>query len=210
MPSASLERAYLALMDRGGSVEHADEVARLRRTFEKRTGTFDAQDAWFEERSAAFWDDALVFGFARRVEGEVDPALRHHAAAIERSHRGLFRVIHRRGTILECLVTGAAFPIDPSPFPGLAEALPRADGLVQGFVCGAPSPRQVLLLPGAVFHAPDATRAIESLLERAGPVPKHELLDALLRMDRTLRAMPRAKPELAYRPEALGAPTMDR
>jgi hypothetical protein len=115
----------------------------------------------------------------------------------------LFRV--KRGLVLECVLSGAELAIDPPSFPGLADALPNAEGLVQGFVCGVQSPRQVVLLQGAVFHSPDATLAIESLLERTKTMTKNDALDALLRMDRTFHAMARPKAQLAYRPEALTA-----
>ena len=42
-------------------------------------------------------------------------------------------------------------------------------------------------------------------IARERAMPDAEIFDALLRMDRTFRAMPRAKAQLAYRPEALAA-----
>lgn len=194
-----LERAYVQLLMRGGNPEHAEEVLSARRAFEKRTGSFAVEDAWFEARSAAFWDDALVRGFATKL---ATPDEMDGARAIERAHRGLYRVA-RGSSILECIVTGAAFTIDPPSSPGLAEALSRVDGFIQGFVAGALEPRTVMLLPGAIFHASEATKAIESLAASASDLDVDVLLDALLRMDRTLRAMPRPKAQLAYRPEAL-------
>jgi hypothetical protein len=202
---ASIEQAVIALTARGGAPDHEQRVREMRRAFERRTGPFGVDDAWFDARSAAFWDDALVGGFARAVMAEVSDVLHPYVGAIESAHRGLYAVHRKQKTLLECAVTGAVLAIDPPRSPGLADALERADGFVQGFVAGACSPEQVALLPGAVFHAPEASAAIEALLpialERAMPEP--ELFDALLRMDRTLRAMPRAKAQLAYRAEAL-------
>jgi hypothetical protein len=199
-----VEQAVIALTARGGAADHRERVLEMRKAFERRTGAFGPDDAWFESRSAAFWDDALVHGFARDVMVEVDEPLRACVDAIERAHRGLFSVHRKHKTLLECAVTGAVFAIDP-PGGGLADALERADGFVQGFVAGAMNPEQVVLLPGTVFHASEASEAIEALLPVAveRKVPDPELFDALLRMDRTLRAMPRAKATLAYRQEAL-------
>jgi hypothetical protein len=203
--AASIEHAVIALTARGGAADHRERVLEMRKAFERRTGAFGPEDAWFEARSAAFWDDALVHGFARDVMAEVAEPLRTCVDAIEGAHRGLFSVHRKQKTLLECAVTGAVFAIDPPQNGGLADALERADGFVQGFVAGAQNPEQVVLFPGAVFHASEASDAIEALLPFAAErkVPDPELFDALLRMDRTLRAMPRAKPALAYRPEAL-------
>ncbi len=202
---ASIEQAVIALTARGGAPEHQDRVLEMRRVFERRTGAFGVDDAWFDARSAAFWDEALVKGFARAVMAEVPEALHPYVDALERAHRGLYAVHRKQKTLLECAVTGAVLAIDPPQNAGLADALERADGFVQGFVAGSSLPEQVILLPGAVFHAPEASAAIEALLPiaRERAVPESDILDALLRMDRTLRAMPRAKAQLAYRPEAL-------
>lgn len=202
---ASIETAVIALTARGGAPEHAARVAAMRRAFEERTGAFGPEDPWFEARSGAFWDDALVGGFARAVEQEVGEDCRALVGSLERAQRGLYSVHRRREMLLECAVTGAVFEVRPPAQGGLSDALLRADGFVEGWVAAARGPDEVALLPGAVFHAPQASDAIDALLDaaRGEEVPPAELLDALLRMDRTFRAMPRAKPQLAYRVEAL-------
>jgi hypothetical protein len=65
----------------------------------------------------------------------------------------------------------------------------------------------VALLPGAVFHPPHAASAIVDVLSaaRESGLSTHDTLDALLRMERTLRALSRVKAAYAYRPEALSA-----
>lgn len=200
----SIEQAVVALTARGGAERHQERVLEMRRQFERRTGSFGPDDAWFESRSSAFWDDALVHGFARLVMTEAGLS-DDTVVALERAHRGLFSVHRKQKLLLECAVTGAVLAIDPPMSPGLADALDRAEGFVQGFVAGALSPEQAVLLPGAVFHAAEASSAIDAVLPiaRSRSMPDAELFDALLRMDRTLRAMPRAKAQLAYRPEAL-------
>ena len=61
------------------------------------------------------------------------------------------------------------------------------------------------LLPGAVFHARDATPCIEPLLvaARSKGMTGEAVLDALLRMQRALRSLSRVKVAYAYRVEAL-------
>lgn len=222
----SIEAAVNAIIERGGAEEHRESVRLLRRDFERRTGAFGPDDAWFESRSKAFWDDALLRGFVGVVKEELG-LTQEIVRAFENAHRGLFAVHRKEKTLLECAVTGAVLAIDPPTTPGLAEALDRAEGFVQGFVVGTLfSPEggswtglrarsfdlspEVVLLPGAVFHAAQATQAIEGVIAvaRQRGIAELELLDALLRMDRTFRAMPRAKAQLAYRPEALEPPRL--
>ena len=64
------------------------------------------------------------------------------------------------------------------------------------------------LLPGGVFHPRNAIPAIEVVVAaaRERDLPTSETLDALLRMERSLRALSRVKPAYAYRPEALAPP----
>src|SRR5579859_1220882 len=76
----------------GGQGLFAADVARLRAAFEARTGAFVAEDPWFEERSRAFWCDAVTTGrFGRTVEHALAPDDRAWLTALERPHRGLFR-----------------------------------------------------------------------------------------------------------------------
>ena len=68
------------------------------------------------------------------------------------------------------------------------------------------------MLPGAVFHARDATPCITPVLAAARErgLGTGETLDALLRMNRALRSLSRVKVGYAYRVEALSphAPTL--
>jgi hypothetical protein len=70
----------------------------------------------------------------------------------------------------------------------------------------------VALLPGALFHPPEATAAIEAVLVAARDqgLGTDDALDALMRMERTLRSLARVKATYAYRAEALspGAPVV--
>jgi hypothetical protein len=87
-----------------------------------------------------------------------------------------------------------------------------AGQLFDARLVGSLEPPLVALLPGAVFHPAEATAAIEPVLAaaRATDLSSDDVLDALLRMERTLRSLARVKAAYAYRPDALtrGAPVV--
>jgi len=182
-----------------------ERTAAMRAAFEARTGPFAPGDAFFEARSAAFWDDALTRGAFGR---ELAPALGDRArAAVEplaRAHRGLFRV--GPGSAGKFMLVdewrGAEFEVAPTS-PGLHDALERATSLVDARVVGIEG--AIVCLPGAVFHAADALEPMRALLPdaRKREVATHDFLDALLRMDHALRTLSRVKAAFAYRKEAL-------
>src|SRR5450755_1373217 len=110
----SASAAYDELLVLGARASSADAVAEMRQTFELRTGAFGPEDAWFEARGQAFWDDALTTQrFATRVESELGEETRFWAPRFERAQRGLFRAIHDAqgagGFLLEDLWGGAEF-----------------------------------------------------------------------------------------------------
>jgi len=194
----------------GGTVNRAARVAEMRSRFEASTGAYAPEDAWFEERSRAFWCDAVTRGrFGREVEGELAAEERAWLGPLERAHRGLFRAA---GSVLEDIWSGAELVLTVVDDASRAELDAAAGQLVDARVVGAAEPLVVALLPGAVFHPRDATTAIERVLKaaHARSLATHDTLDALLRMERTLRALSRVKVAYAYRPEALspGAPTL--
>ncbi len=200
------------MLARAAAPERHDRVASLRAEFEAKTGSFASSDPYFEVRSAAFWDDTLT---RQAVGRELLPELGREAAALveplARAHRGLFRAARanearagaRDGFHLVDEWSGAEFIALPAS-EGLRDALASAAGLIDGRVLGAPG-HGVVMLPGALFHAPDALEPMRALLvlakERA--METHALLDALLRMDHALRSLSRVKPAFAYRKEAL-------
>jgi hypothetical protein len=202
----------------GASPARAARVEAMRRDFEARTGAFLAHGArpsgsgldlaWFEARSRAFWDDAVTRqGFAREVAGELGPEAEPLVGALERAHRGLFRV-ERPGdepAVLADAWSGAAFFVDDAD-PGTREALEAAAGLFDARLVGTPEPPRVAILPGALFHPENATPAIDEVLAaaRARGMAADAVLDALLRMERSLRSLSRVKAGYAYRAEALG------
>jgi len=182
----------------------------MRSRFEEATGAFSPDDAWFEERSRAFLCDAVTRArFGREVEASLTPDERRWLDPLERAHRGLFRA---EGQLLRDVWSGAELQLSVIDDASRAELDASAGQLVDGRVVGAFSPRIVAFLPGAVFHPPEASAAIESVLAaaRATELRTDDVLDALLRMERTLRSLARVKAAYAYRPEALvrGSPVV--
>src|ERR1700722_6059279 len=98
MPSASPDavsvlQAAARMVELGGVRDRQGTVGALRAKFEARTGAFAPEDAWFEERSRAFWCDAVTRGrFGRAVAADLTPEEQAWIVPLERAHRGLFRV----------------------------------------------------------------------------------------------------------------------
>jgi hypothetical protein len=201
---------FFALYDRivtlAAEPAHAARVAEMRQVFEACTGAFGPLDPWFEVRSRAFWDDALTRqGFAR--EPALPPEARPWVDAMDRAHRGLFRVDRRDSMqVLVDLWSGAEFVVTYADASSRA-ALQAAAGLFDARLVGLDDPVTLVLLPGALFHPEDATLAIETVLvaARASGIGEHDVFDALLRMERNFRSLSRVKASYAYRPEALRA-----
>ena len=148
-------------------------------------------------------------GFGREVEASLTPAEQQWLEPLERAHRGLFRV---EGRVLRDVWGGAVLELTAIDDSSRAELDASAGQLFDARVAGAFSPKVVAFLPGAVFHPREASAAIELVLAaaRATGLGTDDLLDALLRMERTLRSLARVKAAYAYRPEALarGAPVV--
>lgn len=213
---------FLSLYDRlvslGGSDAHAARRRELRDRFQARTGPYGADDPWFEARSRAFWDDALTSGglaleLAAEV-GEGGDALAHRFGT---AHRGLFSCASLSGarallvdarTDIELEVT----LVDDSLRPTLMHSAGNEpQSYFDGRVVASDDPFVVALLPGALFHPPDASDAIDRVLDAAEEraMSGDEVLDALMRMELRFRSMSRMKAAFSYRPEALvpGAPS---
>ena len=184
----------------------APEVARMREAFQKRTGRFDPEDAWFEARTRAFWDDALAGqGLAALAAPRLEEEARPLAARFARAHRGLFEVedVDGRGARLVDVWSGAELLVQH-----LDEtqelALEHAEGLVDARVIAA-SNDALFVLPGAFHHAADATEAALRVVEagRTRALATGDMLDALLRMELVFRASSRVKATFAYRVDSL-------
>ena len=202
--------AVTRIVELGGVRERQAAVGALRARFEGRTGAFAPDDAWFEERSRAFWCDAVTRGrFGREVAAELTPAERAWFGPLERAHRGLFRVEEGpAGRTLVDVWSGAELVPTVIDEESGAELSASAGQLFDGRVVGASEPFVLALLPGAVFHPRHATPAIEAVIAaaRSRDMTTDDTLDALLRMERSLRALSRVKAAYAYRLEALTSP----
>jgi hypothetical protein len=178
----------------------------MRRTFEERTGAFGPDDPWFEARSRAFWDDALTRqGFAQHVLAELPETAQPWARVFERAHRGLFSASLTMGRrLLTDLWSGAEFIVDEVD-EAMGTALDAPAGPFDGRVVALADPVHVGLLPGAIFHPLDAAEPIDGILRaaRERSMTTHDVLDALLRMDLSLRSLSRVKPSYAYQERAL-------
>jgi hypothetical protein len=195
----------LRIVQLGGGPEHAARVAEMRARFEARTGAFKPEDPWFEERSRAFWCDAVTSGrFGRIVEADLTDEERAWLEPLERAHRGLFRAEAEEDVLVD-VWSGAELVVTTVDEASRAELDAASGQLFDARVVGQGDPWVVALLPGAVFHSRDATAAITPVLAaaRARSLPAAEALDALLRMERTLRSLSRVKAGYAYRPDAL-------
>jgi hypothetical protein len=193
------------IVELGVGAEIASHVAAMRAGFEARAGAFVPEDPWFEERSRAFWCDAVTAGrFGREVRGQLSEDERAWLGPLERAHRGLFRA---EGALLVDEWSGAELVVTSMDEASRAELDAAAGQLFDARVVGNDEPYVVALLPGAVFHPRDATAAIAPVLAaaHARSLPTADTLDALLRMARTLRSLSRVKAAYAYRPDALSA-----
>jgi hypothetical protein len=196
--------AYEAMAAEGAAPRHAARVAAMKQDFVSRTGAFGPEDSWFEARSRAFWDDALThLGFAREVECAIAEELRTWVAPFERAHRGLFRAT-RAGNVrvLVDVWSGAEFVLH-SAEEGVRDALDAATGLFDARLVACDEPLCIAMLPGAVFHSDDASEPIARLLDIAhtSKLATRVVLDGLLKMEHSLRALSRVKPAYAYRRE---------
>jgi hypothetical protein len=207
--------AAARIVQLGGEPERAASVADMRSRFEERTGAFAPEDPWFEERSGAFWGDAVTRqGFGRQVEDVLTEEQRAWLGPLERAHRGLFR---SEAGVLVDVWSGAELIVTMADDASRAELAAAEGQLFDGRVvaaidpeplaasAGLSAPMVVALLPGSVFHPQQAAPAIAPVLHAARErgLRTHDVLDALLRMARTLRSLSRVKAAYAYRLEAL-------
>jgi hypothetical protein len=202
-PGMGVFETVTRIVQLGGTPKTAARVAEMRAQFEARTGAFAPEDPWFEERSRAFWSDAVTrMRFGRDVEANLTVEEGVWLPPLERAHRGLF---HAERNVLIDAWSGAELTPELVDEASQAELDAAAGQLFDARVIGMDGPCVIALLPGAVFHPRQATAAIDPVLTaaRAASLSTDDALDALLRMERRLRSLSRVKAEYAYRPEAL-------
>jgi hypothetical protein len=215
-PRTGVLETVTRIQQLGGDPVRADRVLELRARFETRTGAFASEDSYFEARSRAFWCDAIARSrFGRDVEAELAADERGWLGPLERAHRGLFRVAvdadvdgRSAASAARRLVdvwSGAEFEVTVLDDESSAELDAGSGQLFDGRVVVSGDARTVALLPGAVFHPREATSPIDTVLAaaRERALSTDDTLDALLRMERSLRSLSRVKAAYAYRPEAL-------
>jgi len=205
----TLFEAYDAILALGASAERAARVAEMRAAFERRTGEFSPEDPWFEARSRAFWDDAVTTqGFAQEVGEALPEGARPWVARLARAHRGLFVAAdssERGAPVLRDLWGGAELVVHAMD-DATRDALEAAVAPFDARLVGSDDPPRVAMLAGAVFHPAEAAGPIDAVLARARAEGRRsgDVLDALLRMERGLRASARVKAAYAYRADRLG------
>jgi len=204
---AQLAAAYEAIIGLGDTSELGAAALEMRAEFQRRTGAYGPEDAWFENRSRAFWDDALASqGFAVRAAAQLGEDEQAIARCIARSHRGFFlvdEVDERRAHLIDAW-SGAELLvrlIDETQ----ALTLEHAEGPMDARVTSAPGTTDLFVLPGAYHHPADALEHAMDVLAIAKErsYTTRDALDALLRMELVLRSSSRVKAPFAYRIENL-------
>lgn len=199
--------AFDALVARVGAATPPEKMAALHRAFERRTGAFGPDDPWFESRSRAFWDDTMTRQQATQgILDVLDGGERLWAAALPSSHRGLFHSRIEDGVLVLSDVLRGGDLVVHEVDEASRDALGSTAGLFDGTVVALRSPVRLALLPGAIFHPEEAEDAIGLVVAaaRTRSLPDDAVLDALLRMELSLRTLSRVKPGYAYRVGALG------
>jgi hypothetical protein len=103
------------------------------------------------------------------------------------------------------LWSGAEFEPTVGDDASAAELAAAEGQFFDARLVGGGDPPVLVVLPGAVFHPRAASHAIGGVLAAArhAALSTHDTLDALLRMQRSMRSLARVKPEYAYRADAL-------
>jgi hypothetical protein len=198
---------YDAIVVLGGGPDVEAHARQLRDQFRKRTGAFGPEDAWFEARTRAFWDDALTTqALGLHLAADLPDSDREMARCFARAHRGFFVVddADDAGAHLVDLWSGAELLVrhlDETQ----ALTLVHAEGAMDARVTSAPGSSELFVLPGAYHHPADAAPHAEAVLvaARKKGLSTTEALDALLRMELVFRNSSRVKAAFAYRPDTL-------
>lgn len=187
----------------------APELAAARDAFSARTGAFEPNEPFYEERIRAFFDWLVIEheggGWLRRLVARRDltDSDRDLARRLATSMRSLWRVTERAregDPILECLLGGARLVVRRDEGP--AARLTPGDVLDGRLVGAGPV---ALLAPGPVFHPREAHDALGRLLEdaRAAGRSPDAMLDPLLRMRMRFDRFTSMDARHVYRADAL-------
>ncbi|MET0594675.1 MAG: hypothetical protein ABW133_18385 [Polyangiaceae bacterium] len=208
----ALSAVYDELLARASAPGLRDRATSLRAAFLKRTSSSTpGPGSEPEDRERAAWDDALTTGglAAELADGLADPSERALARVLSRAHRAVFRMtLVGTQRAAHDVLSGASFLVLPRDDIG-REVLTSAEGedesLFEARIVAASD--GCAMLPGIVFHPPDATPLIYEILTagRQRGMSRDDLCDALLRMQHTFRHLARVKIGYAYKVEALTA-----
>jgi hypothetical protein len=158
----------------------------------------------------AAWDDALTTGgiAAELAGGLEDRGERALARVLSRAHRSVFRMsLLGSRRIATDVLGGGSFLVLPRDDIGRevlalgGEDAPLFEARIVAATDGC------AMLPGIIFHPPDATPLIYEICvaaEKRG-MSSGDLCDALLRMQHTFRNLSRVKIGYAYKVEALSS-----
>ena len=212
----ALSAVYDELLARASAPALRDRATALRAAFLKRTSSSTpGPGSEPEDRERAAWDDALTTGglAAELADGLDDPSERALARVLSRAHRAVFRMtLVGAERAAHDVLSGASFLVLPRDDIG-REVLTSAEGedetLFEARIVAASD--GCAMLPGIVFHPPDATPLIYEILTagRQRGMSRDDLCDALLRMQHTFRHLARVKIGYAYKVEALTGPLED-
>jgi hypothetical protein len=207
--------AYDAIVALGGGPGLEAHARQLREQFQRRTGAFGPEDAWFETRTRAFWDDALTaHALGLHVAEQLSAADREMASCFARAHRGLFLVddADETGAHLVDVWSGAELLVRHlDETQAMTLTLADAEAAIDARVTSAPGSSELFVLPGAYHHPADAAPHAMAVLAAAREkgLSTTDALDALLRMELVFRTSSRVKAAFAYRPEGLRRPAAD-
>ena len=208
----ALTAVYDELLARASASPHAERAIGLRDAFLRRTSSSSRAAVEPEDRFRAAWDDALTTGglAAELADGFEDPSERALARVLSRAHRGVFRVSLVAGhRIAVDALSGASFVVLARDDIGREVLSFEGDDAPLFEVRIVAATDGCAMLPGIIFHPPDATSLIDELIRTGHErgMSRDELCDALLRMQHAFRNLARIKIGYAYKPEALGPST---
>ncbi len=201
-----LSAVYDELQARAACPPFQERVRRWVDDFLHRTGQFPADHPSAVHRLAAAWEDALCRGgFGMEMMSTLeDPAEQELCRLIPSAHRGIFRFTSLGGrSVVHDLWSGAAFVLVTRDSIGREIQGDNLGGLCQARVVGALD--GCALLPGVVFHTPEATESVEGVIReaRARGLSTDDLCESLLKMDYSMRTLSRVRASYAYRPSML-------
>lgn len=205
-----LRAVYDELLERATHPPFLEQAKVLREQFGDRCGRFEADDEHAGARDAAAWEDVLIRGgLAVAIANTMkDAAEADLARSFSVAQRGVYRFEKTESALVaHDLWSGAAFILLNKDDIGrdIATASERlATPICEGRILA--SLEGCAILPGAVFHPPDAGPAISRTLRvaRERRMSTDDALDALLRMQHKFQTYTRLRVDLAYSPEGLG------